>query len=257
MTILDDIIAEKKIYVDYLKSSDYLHSLHDRNFTSFSFKQAIAADGVSLIAEIKKASPSKGVINTQFDHLDLAKTYYNAGASVLSVLTDELFFQGHNSYLMDIKESVSIPILRKDFMIDPVQIEESSLLGADAVLLIAAILSSNQLQELIQCSREYGLASLCEVHDLADMEKLVGLADIDMIGINNRNLKTFDVDVNRALLFKEQFDDQFDKVLWIAESGYDRVKQLQSLEDLGFSAVLIGEGLVKSPFMIDYFKYEN
>ncbi len=256
MTILDDIIATKKQYVTYLKTSDYLNSLQDHSFQAISFKQALTVSSLSLIAEVKKASPSKGLINKNFDPVSLANTYDRLGAAALSVLTDEIYFQGHNDYLMAIKKDVSRPILRKDFMIDPIQIKESSLIGADAVLLIAAILSNNQAQELIDCSREYGLDVLCEVHDSDDLVKVSSLKGIDIIGINNRNLKTFDVDMSTSLLLKKQIDEQFDSVICVAESGYDDVDQLDCLRESGFSAVLIGEGLVKNQFMIEYFNNE-
>tara|TARA_B100000427_G_scaffold329821_1_gene348175 strand:- start:7290 stop:8063 length:774 start_codon:yes stop_codon:yes gene_type:complete len=257
MTILHDIVADKKQYVDYLKTSDYLVSLEHYQFDSVSFKDSLLLKGLSLIAEVKKASPSKGVINSDFDPLVIAKSYMRSGASALSVLTDERFFQGHNDYLMAIKNHFKLPVLRKDFMIDPIQIKESSLIGADAILLIVSILSVNQAQELIDCARQYNLDILCEVHDGDDLDKVSCLNHIDIIGINNRNLKNFDVDLSRSLTMKQQIDDCFDDVICIAESGYDQVDQLDKLIKAGFFAVLIGEGLVKNLNMINYFNNET
>tara|TARA_Y100001968_G_scaffold333905_1_gene400863 strand:+ start:8502 stop:9269 length:768 start_codon:yes stop_codon:yes gene_type:complete len=253
MTLLDDIIIEKKRYVEYLKSSDYLTTLQGHVFNSLSFKEAIQSDDLSLIAEVKKASPSKGLINSNFDHLRLAKYYCDLGASALSVLTDKLFFQGDNAYLMDIKQQVSLPVLRKDFMIDPIQIKESSLIGADAILLIVAVLSQNQAQELIDCSKENDLDILLEIHTIHDLEKALCLKGVDIMGINNRNLNSFDVDLATSLVLKKDVDVRCDRVYCVAESGYESVDELEILEDHGFSAVLIGEGLVKNPNMIDYF----
>ena len=180
-----------------------------------------------------------------------------SGASALSVLTDERFFQGHNDYLMAIKNHFRLPVLRKDFMIDPIQIKESSLIGADAILLILSILSVNQAQELIDSARQYDLDILCEVHDGDDLDKLSCLNHIDIIGINNRDLKNFDVDLSRSLTMKQQIDDCFDNVICIAESGYDHVDQLDEVIKAGFVAVLIGEGLVKNLNMINYFNNET
>ena len=257
MSILETIVEEKRKVVEFLKTSDYLTSIKSNEFKSYSFKDALNKTQLSLIAEVKKASPSKGVINPNFNHKDLALTYYNSGASALSVLTDERFFQGHNSYLMDIKNQIELPVLRKDFIIDPIQVEESAYMGADAILLIAAILSVQQAQELIDCAQEMQLDILLEIHDFNDFEKILALKSVDIIGINNRNLNSFEVDLNTALVLKKEIIKNFSNVCCVAESGYDCDLQLKKLSEEGFSGVLIGEGLVTNKAMIEYFKNEN
>tara|TARA_Y100000591_G_scaffold331090_1_gene363948 strand:- start:229 stop:1002 length:774 start_codon:yes stop_codon:yes gene_type:complete len=256
MTILDDIISEKKAYIQYLKESDYLKSLPAIKFDFYSFKAALASPLLSLIAEVKKASPSKGVINPNFDPVSLAKHYESLGASALSVLTDQRFFQGSNDYLTAIKQQAKLPVLRKDFIIDPIQIKEAHLIGADAILLIAAILTLNQAQELIDCAKNYKLDILFEVHNDDDLEKASLLRGIDILGVNNRNLKSFEVDAKTSLLLKNKWKTRFNHALWVAESGYDSVDQLKILSENDFSAVLIGEGLVKNVNMINYFNNE-
>lgn len=199
------------------------------------------ANGPALIAEVKKASPSKGIIREDFDPVDIARTYEKAGADCLSVLTDEPYFQGKDIYLRDVIKTVSLPVLRKDFMIDPYQVIESRALGADCILLIMAALSDSQAAELYQSAQSYGMDVLVEVHDAAELDRAMNLSPA-MIGVNNRNLKTLDVDTQTShdLLPRIPGD-----ILKIAESGLDDSNTIHNLYHSGYNAFLIGESLMR------------
>lgn len=206
------------------------------------FIRSLRACGeVRVIAEIKKASPSKGVLCNNFDPLELARNYQDGGAAALSVLTDESFFQGSLSFLQLIKKEVALPLLRKDFIIDSYQIFESRAAGADAILLIARLLSPDQLAEFLRLTKELGMAALVEVHDLQDLEKSLAAGAI-LIGINNRDLSTFktELQVTRKLASKVPKE-----CVLVSESGISEPSQLAELRSLGVNAVLVGEALVK------------
>lgn len=198
---------------------------------------------VAIIAEVKKASPSRGIISENFHPVEIAKGYECGGASAISVLTDETYFKGHHSYITEIKKHVMLPVLRKDFIITERQIEQSRLIGADAILLIAAILSPNQLQEYYELAQESGLDVLVEVHDEAELEATLNKFTPRLLGINNRDLKTFttSLDVTRRLanyIPKE--------TLLVSESGIFTTDDLVFVKDYGADAVLVGESLMRS-----------
>jgi indole-3-glycerol phosphate synthase len=195
---------------------------------------------IKVIAEVKKASPSKGILCRDFDPVRLAAAYQKNGAAMISVLTDREFFQGDKSFIRMIKEGVSLPVLRKDFIIDEVQLYESAALDADVVLLIAAMHDYSSLMKLSQKSLELGLEVLMEVHDRDELRMVIDLP-VKMIGINNRNLKDFRVDINTSLRLAEHIPDRCIKV---SESGISTRDDLILLQEHGFQAALIGEALV-------------
>lgn len=201
------------------------------------------AGRVKIIAEIKKASPSKGVLCSNFDPCQLASSYALNGASVISVITDSEFFQGRKEYLPMVKQEIDLPVLRKDFIIDAIQLYESLQLGADLVLLIAALHDYNTLLNLSEKSRELGIEPLVEVHDARELKMVLDLP-VRIIGINNRNLKDFTVDINTSLNLVEMIPDSIIKV---SESGIKSAQDLSLLEKHGFDAALMGEVLVSSP----------
>ena len=196
---------------------------------------------LNLIAEIKKASPSKGLIRKYFDPVDLAICYNNANASCLSVLTDEKYFQGHNSYINLIKNRVKLPILRKDFIIDPWQIKESRSLGADCILLIMAALSLDEAILLEKEAMDYGMDVLAETHTIKEVQ-MANKLKTQLIGINNRNLKTMEVDINTSLTLKKYIDPN--KII-VAESGLKYYSDLLLLKENDIHNFLIGESLMK------------
>lgn len=197
--------------------------------------------GTALITEVKKGSPSKGIIREDFDPVDIAITYENGGATCLSVLTDQQYFYGHLRYLWAIREQVSLPLLRKDFIIDPYQVIEARVAGADAILLIAAALEDGRLQELAELATSLHLDTLLEVHDEAELERALKLP-VDLIGINNRNLSTFVTD----LAVSEQLAGRIPKQqLAVAESGITSRADIERLQAAGAGAFLIGESLMR------------
>ncbi len=196
---------------------------------------------LALIAEVKKASPSKGIITTNFQPLNTAINYQNAGADAISVLTDETFFQGHNIYLTAIKQQVKIPVLRKDFIISEKQIEESRRIGADAILLIATILDKNQLHEYYLQAYEKGMECLVEVHSMADAEKVLLTFKPEIIGINNRNLKTFTTNIQQTIDLQKQLPSD---LFVISESGINHAADIKKLEGIA-QGILVGEALMR------------
>jgi indole-3-glycerol phosphate synthase len=239
---LVEIIAEKKNEVARLKKTMPNYSgpgLPARR----DFRAAISAlQQINLIAEIKFASPSAGRIRPGADPIPIGRTYQDAGAAAISLLTDKRFFQGDLNYLPRLKKAVSLPILRKDFIIDTVQVQEAFEYGADAILLIARILSPVQLAELIAACRELKMAYLTEVHDGDDLEKAIDCG-ADIIGINNRDLDTFTVDINTTIKLAPLVPD--DRIL-ISESGIQNEEDIRYLKHTGVQAVLVGSALMKS-----------
>lgn len=203
-----------------------------------SFKKALGSnDTVSIIAEVKKASPSKGIIRPNFDPVDIALRYEEGGASAISVLTDEPFFKGDLKYLESISKRVILPLLRKDFIIDPYQIKEARAYGADSVLIIVAITEGSQLEELIHAAQEFGLDALVECYDQDDFDRLnFDMADI--LGVNNRDLKTFEVDVHRGISILTQAPKG---TVLVSESGLSSGEDLALLRKEGIHSALIGE----------------
>lgn len=212
----------------------------DRKAMSDALK---STDTISIIAEVKKASPSKGVIRSDFDPERIAETYIESGASAISILTDEPFFQGSLRYLEKVSDLSPIPVLRKDFILDPYQIKEARAYGADAVLLIATICDGNQLSELLAASREFGLQALVECYDRSEVENL-NWNEIEILGVNNRNLNTFEVDLHRGVSLLNFAPDH---VVKVSESGIHKRDDIAHLRKEGIDAALIGEYLMKQP----------
>lgn len=208
----------------------------------FPFEKAIAKEDISFICEVKKASPSKGIIAEDFPYLDIARDYENAGADCISVLTETDYFMGDDMFLKEISNEVSIPTIRKDFIIDPYMIYEAKLLGASCVLLIAALLDTSMIREYKAICDELGLSALVEAHD--ETEVLSALdAGARMIGVNNRDLKTFTVDINNSTRLRSLVPD---KILFVAESGIKTADDIEVLRRSGVNGVLIGETLMRS-----------
>ncbi len=256
-TFLDDIVAHKKTEIAALYTEKGLayfqqHVPITQSYHPGPFHQAIKHPGLSLIAEIKKASPSKGIIREDFDPITLATTFAKSGARALSVLTEINYFQGDPSYIPKIKQTVSLPILRKDFIFDPIQVLESKKLGADAILLIKAILHIDTLRELQHLAHCIGLDVLVEVHNKAELLEIAPLG-CPIIGINNRNLDTFEVDTHTTLQLAKTLQFRQPKALLVAESGYTNASQLKDLTPVEVNAVLIGEGLATHPDLLSYF----
>jgi indole-3-glycerol phosphate synthase len=244
--MLNKIIEVKKEEVQKLYQSGYSYSLTvaQRTIPSFPFIKALQQPNNSsgLIAEVKKASPSKGVIREDFHPVEIAQEYELAGADCLSVLTDRTFFQGHETYISQIKEKVALPILRKDFIIDPIQVKQSVELGADAILLIAKALPITQLVELYKEAESCGLDVLIEVASEAELHEVFSTLSPALIGINNRDLSTFQtsIEMTKKLLPLIPKD-----VLVISESGIDAAAKIQELESYGVRGFLIGEYLMR------------
>lgn len=208
---------------------------------SFLFERALSTCGISFICEVKKASPSKGVISVEFPYMKIAEEYESAGAAAISVLTEPEYFLGKNEYLTDIKGLVKIPVLRKDFTVDPYQIFQSKILGADAILLICALLDTENLREYIKICDDLGISALVEAHNEDEIFSALN-AGARIIGVNNRDLKTFDVDISNCVRLRDLVPD--DK-LFVAESGIKTAEDIERLRNAGVDAVLIGETLMR------------
>ena len=196
---------------------------------------------IGLIAEIKKASPSHGLIREDFNHIEIAKTYIDGGASCLSILTDEKYFQGKNQYLQEVSAFSSIPILRKDFMVDTYQIYEAKMLGADCILLIVAMLDDEKLRELEQCAFDIGLSVLIEIHNEQELQRASKLKS-KLLGINNRNLKTLEVDIKASLDLSVGIPTDY---ILVSESGIKDKLDIELLQQAGINCFLIGESLMR------------
>jgi indole-3-glycerol phosphate synthase len=243
--ILQKIIADKQREILELKQNKdfdtYLqqaqNSPHPRSFG----KALLQGPRINLIAEVKKASPSKGLLRSDFKPVEIAQGYQRGGARAISVLTEDNYFQGHREYLSQIRETVRLPLLRKDFIVDPFQVPESRLLGADAILLIAGALTDSQLRDLILLAQQLHLETLCEVHDKTEMKRVVDAGAI-LIGINNRDLKTFEVSLQTTFDLVPLAPDN---AILVSESGIRCAADLQILQDVGVNAVLVGETLIR------------
>ena len=210
---------------------------------ALDFAQALARPGVSLIAECKKASPSKGLMVPDYDAARLATTYVKAGANAVSVLTDARHFQGSLADLRDVKEALpTTPVLRKDFIFHPYQVYQARAAGADAILLIAAVLGDNDLKVLQELANKLGMAALLEVHTAAELERVLVL-NPRLIGVNNRNLQTFTVDFDNTARLRAKIPAG---VITVAESGIKSAQDVRRLAEIGVDAILVGETLVKS-----------
>ncbi len=212
------------------------------------FAAALARPGVSLIAEVKRASPSKGLIAKDFDPVDLALTYAQGGAAAISCLTDARFFQGQLAYLTAIKEAfrardIHLPVLRKDFIYHPYQVLQARVAGADAILLIMAVLGDADYRDLLAYARELGMEALVEVHDEGELERALK-QNPRVLGVNNRDLRTFQVDLNTTARLRPLVPDD---VLLVAESGIRNEEDVRALKGMGVAAILVGESLVRQP----------
>ncbi|MDD4923527.1 MAG: indole-3-glycerol phosphate synthase TrpC [Dehalococcoidales bacterium] len=247
--ILDEIVAGTKKDLEDTKRSLPLNKLNEMAFDqppAKSLSQALSGDRIKLITEVKKASPSKGVICKNFNPVTIAQTYAANGAAAISVLTEPKYFQGSLDYLKEIKEVFgenSPPLLRKDFICDPYQIFQARACGADCLLLIAAILSPTNMEYLLDLSRDLGMDCLVEVHDEKELE-IVLASDAGIIGINNRDLRTFKTDINVTKRLKKLIPD--DRIV-VSESGIGSKEDIIELQSCGVSNFLVGEALTASP----------
>lgn len=238
---LAEILEEKKREVKRLKKGPDPLSADHFSGSIRDFKKALASnDGIDLIAEIKFRSPSAGVIREKSDPLAIGCAYEKAGAAAISLLTDKKYFKGDLKNLPVLKQAVSLPILRKDFIIDEIQVTESAWFGADAVLLIARILSVEQLKSLLDALREYGMEALTEIHNKMDLDKALK-CDAQIIGINNRDLDTFEINTNTTLELAPLIPP--DKVV-ISESGIRSGRHIRAVNGLNIQAVLVGSALM-------------
>jgi indole-3-glycerol phosphate synthase len=244
MDRLEEILRAKRDEIDALRPRrDELQraALLRNDFRGFASALQPGEGKLALIAEVKKASPSAGVIVESFDPVAIAKNYARAGVEAISVLTDEPFFQGHLRYLGLIRDEVPQPLLRKDFILDPLQIMEAAMAGADAILLIVAALNDTELNSLLETARTYQLEALVEVHTLAELGRALE-TPVKIIGINNRNLATFEVDLSVTEKLSEQVPEE---IVLVSESGIRTAEDLARIKACGVDAVLIGEALMR------------
>lgn len=248
--ILDDLAAatgarverkKKEMPFDGVKERALQLAKDEGTFT-FPFEQAVAKEDISFICEVKKASPSKGIIAEDFPYLEIARDYEKAGADCISVLTETDYFKGDDRFLREISREVSIPTIRKDFIIDPYMIYEAKLLGASCVLLIAALLDTDTIRAYSAICDELGLSALVEAHDGNEVQSALN-AGARMIGVNNRDLKTFTVDIHNSTRLRSLVPE---KILFVAESGIRTAEDIRALREAGVNGVLIGETLMRS-----------
>lgn len=246
MTILDQLAAYAKVRTARAKGRMSLATVRQQAAAlpkgSFAFENALGKPGISFICECKKASPSKGLIAPDFPYLEIAKEYEAAGADCISVLTEPKWFLGQDTYLREIAQSISIPCLRKDFIVDEYMLYETKLLGSSAVLLICAILTETQIRTYIQICDELGLSALVEAHDENEVQMALN-AGARIIGVNNRNLKDFTVHPENSQKLRNLIPSH---VLFVSESGIRSAEDVRKLSDLGADAVLIGETLMRA-----------
>ncbi|WP_318344192.1 indole-3-glycerol phosphate synthase TrpC [Flagellimonas baculiformis] len=245
MNILDKIVADKRKEVDLKKSLITISQLEASvmmEHTSASLAALLRKSNTGIIAEHKRRSPSKSVINQNLNVQDVAKGYADAGVCGMSVLTDGKYFGGSLDDLVLARAAVNIPLLRKEFIIDEYQIVEAKAYGADVILLIAAILSREEIKTLSELAKSLGLDVLLEVHNEEELQKSI-MPSLDMLGVNNRNLKTFEVSLDTSKSLSEQIPDDFVKV---SESGISTIGAIQELKEFGYQGFLIGENFMKT-----------
>lgn len=245
--MLDKIVAKTEERLIEAKNNKSLEELKEEVSKleindDFPFMESLKDPEIAIIAEVKKASPSKGLIAEDFDYIEIAKEYEQAGASAISVLTEPYFFQGSNDYLKEISENVQIPILRKDFTIDEYMIWEAKSIGASAILLIVSILDDVQLKEYLDLAHELGLSAIVETHDAEEIKSAVD-AGAQIIGVNNRNLADFTVDIDNSIHLRSLVSED---ITFISESGIKTKEDVTRLKENNVDAVLIGETLMKS-----------
>ena len=248
MSILQKIVENTRENLKAKKAKlsleDVKSSLKELDLPKSNFKSSISNKDEAIIAEIKKASPSAGVISENFNPVEKAKEYESVGAAALSILTEEDFFLGSIDYLKAVKRKTSLPILRKDFIIDEYQIYESKLIGADCILLIASILSDFQIEEFVKIAKKLELDYLIEIHDEKELKRVELYKDA-LIGVNNRNLNTFEVDLDNSIRMKNLFKE---KNIFIAESGIKSIDDINYLKLHNINVFLIGESLMRGDF---------
>jgi indole-3-glycerol phosphate synthase len=242
MKILDTIVAQKKLEVARLKSEGIKAPGKPVPPVRGFIRALTRTSDIAVIAEVKKASPSKGIICQDFDPIKIAASYEEGGAEAISVLTDERFFQGSLDYIPQVRQKVTLPVIRKDFIIDELQVAQAGRYGADAILLIAAILVQEQLRDYLQMAAELGMDVLVEVHDEKELEKSLA-AGSRIIGINNRDLRDFTVDLATTIRLRQEIPDIIPVV---SESGIKDRHDIRMLQDHGVTAVLVGESLMRS-----------
>jgi indole-3-glycerol phosphate synthase len=245
-SILKKIVDHKLIEVEAAKKQSSLDSIKVAAQNGRPVRDFLSAirsvDEISLIAEVKKASPSKGVIREDFDPVTIAKSYESAGASCISVLTDEAFFQGHLDYLIAVGEAVSLPILRKDFIIDPWQVYQARAAGADAVLLIAECLEDAKLEELHSLINDLGMTALVELYDRENIKKVLA-CNPTLIGVNNRDLNTFEVNLEHSIEIRKMLPSE---IAFVSESGISSSAEVSRLMQANVDAILVGESLMRA-----------
>ncbi len=245
--MLDEIVEKTKERLEESKQTKSLDELKQEvkklEITQdFPFKKALSGDEISIIAEVKRASPSKGMIVEDFDYVFIARDYEDAGASAISVLTEPYFFKGSNDYLKEISQNVSIPILRKDFIIDEYMIWEAKALGASAILLIVSILSIVELKKFLDLAHDLGLSAIVETHDGNEIRTALNVG-AEIIGVNNRDLTDFTVNIENSINLRRCVSGD---VIFISESGIKTPEDVRKLKENNVDAVLIGETLMKS-----------
>lgn len=246
--ILDDIVNKTKERLEERKKQISQEDMKEMALamnvkTDFPFEKALQKEKMNFICEIKKASPSKGIIAHEFPYMQIACEYEQAGAAALSVLTEQDFFMGKNQYLEEIADAVSIPVLRKDFTIDPYMIYEAKVLGASAVLLIAAVLTPNELKTYLELAHSLGMSALVEAHDETEI-KMALQAGARILGVNNRNLKTFKVDIQNSIRLRTLVPQN---TIFVSESGMKTPEDIAVLKQNDIHAVLIGEAMMRCP----------
>lgn len=245
-TILDEIVEETYRRVAFERTVRPMPEVMEGSRvrprrTGYPFRRALEKEGISFICEVKKASPSKGVISEDFPYMSIAKEYEEMGASAISVLTEPRHFRGSDRHLEDIADHVSLPVLRKDFIVDEYQIYQAKELGASAVLLIASVLKDAQLAGFIDLAESLGMSALAEAHDAGEIERAVSCG-AGIVGINNRDLATFTVDLGASLRLRDRIPDG---IVAVSESGISTKEDVQELSDAGFDAVLMGEAFMR------------
>jgi indole-3-glycerol phosphate synthase len=245
--ILDTIAAATKTRIERRKAEIPLEKIKQRALSmdlaaGFPFEKALNQPDISFICEVKKASPSRGLIAADFPYLQIAQDYELAGADAISVLTEPEYFQGSDDYLVQIKDLTSLPVLRKDFTVDPYQIYEAKTLGASAILLICALLDTRTIRDYLAICDELGLSAIVEAHDEREVESALA-ARARIIGVNNRNLKDFTVDLRNSIRLRKLAPEN---ILFIAESGIKQASHIEMLRQANVNGVLIGETLMRS-----------